>query len=311
MEELTRLNPWWKSRDAIENDFHLTKIKNAVISWYPNLIQKFIPGVYSIRGPRQIGKTTWIKQTIKNLLQSVPPENIMYFNCDLLHSKEDLVKVLRKYAELLQPAGIKYIFLDEVSYVSEWQLGEKHLYDSGELKDTVLVITGSYSIDIKKAFEKLPGRLGEGKRHYKLLPLTFREYLSAINSSLLEKKNLKLYIDELNREFKDYLLTGGFPAVIDYYKKNSAIDESLYETYKNWIIGDLEKWGKSERNSKQLFKRIFETYTSEINWDTLSGGTDIKSHTTVKEYVSAFEDIFAIEFIYKMDYNKKNRNRPV
>ncbi len=310
MEELTRLNPWWKNKHAMEDDFHLTKVKYAAINWHPRLIPKLSEGIYSIRGPRQIGKTTWIKQTIKELLQSVSPENIMFFNCDLLHSNEDIVKTIRTYVELLHPAGIKYIFLDEVSYVSEWQLGVKHLYDSGELKDTVLVITGSYSIDIKKAFEKLPGRLGGGKRHYKLLPLTFREYLSTIDSPLLGKKNLKLYLEELNQEFKSYLLTGGFPAVIDCYKKNGFIDESLYETYKNWIIGDLEKWGKSEKNSKQLFKRIFETYTSEINWDTLSGGTEIKSHTTVKEYVSSFEDIFAVEFVHKMDYNKKIPDYP-
>ena len=310
MEELARLNPWWKSKYAIEDDFHLTKVRNAIINWNPPLIPKLIPGIYSIRGPRQIGKTTWIKQTIKKLLESVSPENIMYFNCDLLHSKEDLVKVLRVYVELLRPTGTKYVFLDEVSYVPEWQLGIKHLYDAGELQDMILVITGSYSIDIKKAFEKLPGRIGEGKRHYKLLPLTFREYLSAINSPLLKKKNQKLYLQELNQEFKDYVLTGGFPAVIDYYKKKRYIDESLYETYKNWIIGDLEKWGKSERNSKQIFKKIFETYTSEVNWDTLSGSTDIKSPTTIKEYVSSFEDIFAVELIHKMDYNKKTPDYP-
>jgi len=286
------------------------KVKASSIRWQPQLIQEFKAGVYSIRGPRQIGKTTWIKLAIKGLLGKSQPESIMYFNCDILNSREDIIKVMRAYLEMFEVKGLKYIFLDEVSYVKEWQLAVKHLYDSGELNNVALVATGSYSIDIKKAFEKLPGRIGFGKRHFKLLPLTFKEYLLATGSSLLSKKNLNLYVDELNKKFADYLLTGGFPAVIDYCQKNRAIDESFYETYKNWIIGDLEKWGKSEKYSKQIFKRIFEAYMNEVNWDTLASGTEISSHTTVNEYVSAFEDIFAVEFIYKMEYNKKTPDYP-
>lgn len=310
MQELERLNPWWKDKRVIESDFHIKRIKDSSISWHPNVIPKLEEGIYSIRGPRQIGKTTWIKLTIKDLLKKIPVEDIMYFNCDILNSKEDIISLIREYFELFEKRGRKYIFLDEISYVKDWQLAIKHIYDSGELQNIVLVITGSYSIDIKKAFEKLPGRIGFGKRHYKLLPLTFKEYLQATGSSLLKKKNLHIYITELNKEFTNYLLTGGFPAVIDYYKKNKMIDETFYEIYKNWVIGDLEKWGRSEKHSKQIFKRMFEVYTTVVNWDSLSSGTDIKSHTTIRDYVLTFEDIFAAVLINRMDYNKKVPDYP-
>jgi len=310
MEELVRLNPWWKDKGAIESDTNIKNIKSSSIRWYPRIIPELKQGIYSIRGPRQIGKTTWIKLTIRDLLSKYKAEDIMYFNCDILNSKEDIIDLIRHYKELFPKNGLNHIFLDEISYVDDWQLAIKHLYDSGELQDTILVVTGSYSIDIKKAFEKLPGRMGFGKRHYKLLPLTFREYLLAMNSPLLKKKNLTLYVEELNREFIDYLLTGGFPGVIDYYKKNNMIDESFYETYKNWIIGDLEKWGKSEKYSKQIFKRIFEVYTTEVNWDTLGSGTEMQSHTTIQDYVSTFEDIFSVHIVNKMDYNKKVPDYP-
>ena len=65
IEELKRMNPWWKVKEAIESDFHIRQVKESSIDWYPRIISEFSTGVYSIRGPRQIGKTTWIKQTIK------------------------------------------------------------------------------------------------------------------------------------------------------------------------------------------------------------------------------------------------------
>ena len=85
MQELQRLNPWWKNKEAIESDFHIKKIKDSSISWHPKIIAEFKQGIYSIRGPRQIGKTTWIKLTIRELLKKNQPEVIMYFNCDILN----------------------------------------------------------------------------------------------------------------------------------------------------------------------------------------------------------------------------------
>lgn len=54
--------------------------------------------------------------------------------------------------------------------------------------------------------------------------------------------------------------------VIDYFNNHGYIDKTFYETYKNWIVGDLEKWSKSEKYSKQIFKRIIKTFSSEVNW---------------------------------------------
>ena len=310
MDELIRANPWWKDKKEIEYDFHIKKVKESTLSWYPVIIPDFNQGLYSLRGPRQVGKTTWIKLTIKSLLKKTDEKNIMYFNCDILNNYMDIMNIIRNYFELFENNGKKYIFLDEVSYITDWQKAIKHLYDSGELENCVVVVTGSFSIDIKKSIEKLPGRIGLGKRHFKLLPLSFAEFLRARGSDLADKKNKKLYIKELNKELDIYLMTGGFPMVIDYFNKNSYIDETFYETYKNWIIGDLEKWNKSEKYSKQIFKRIIETFSSEVNWGGLSKGTDIDSHSTVQSYISLFEDIFAVNYVNKMDYNKNIPDYP-
>ncbi|MEA3514350.1 MAG: ATP-binding protein [Nanoarchaeota archaeon] len=310
MDELIRANPWWKEKTEIENDFHIKKVEKSTLSWQPVFISVFEQGLYSIRGPRQVGKTTWMKLTIKDLLRKVNKENIMYFNCDILNNYIDILNIIRNYFELFENKDKRYIFLDEVSYIEDWQKAIKHLYDSGELENCVVVVTGSFSIDIKKSIEKLPGRIGLGKRHFKILPLSFAEFLEARGSDLVNKKNKKLYIKELNKELHNYLITGGFPMVIDYFNNHGYIDETFYEIYKNWIIGDLEKWSKSEKYSKQIFKRIIETFSSEVNWEGLSSGTDIDAHSTIQSYVSLFEDIFAVNYINKMDYNKNIPDYP-
>ena len=87
--------------------------------------------VYSLRGPRQVGKTTLLKLEIKQKMDGgVSPYSIMYYAFDVDTTPKDLVNIVKKYLD-----GIKrlrkndhcYIFLDEVSAVKDWQRGIKRL----------------------------------------------------------------------------------------------------------------------------------------------------------------------------------------
>ncbi|MEO2152372.1 MAG: AAA family ATPase, partial [Thermococcus sp.] len=82
MEELAVVqNPWWSDADAIYLD---DKVKRA-LSREPKLLYRFEPVNKILIGPRQVGKTTYMKLSIAHLIESgVNPRNIMYFSCDLL-----------------------------------------------------------------------------------------------------------------------------------------------------------------------------------------------------------------------------------
>ena len=202
--------------------------------------------------------------------------------------------------------------MDEIPYVENWQRSIKHLYDSGKLDKCAVVLSGSHSIDIKRSVEQLPGRGDEGKRHFIMLPLTFNQYLKAIGKEIKLTNNfekdiaiLKINSKILDKEYRNYLLTGGFLKIIDEFFTTGKISDSSYDVCLKWIVGDLAKWELKENFSKQIVRRIIESYTSELSWSSIKSGTDVDSHHTTSKYVNAIEEMFIFNLLYKMDFNKK------
>lgn len=309
---LKGLNPWWDDRRFIEKDLHLINLKKQKFKWEYKIINDLDEGIYSLRGPRQVGKTTWIKQRIKELLEVNEAKNIFFCSCDNIADYNELIEVINLFLELAKENKRKYIFLDEIPYVKEWQRGIKYLYDMGKFARCFVVISGSHSIDIKRSVEQLPGRGDEGKRHFIMLPLTFAEYLKVIgkgveltNNFNKDLANIKLSLGEFNNEYKNYLLTGGFMKIINEFFTNGEISDASYDVYLKWIIGDIAKWDLKENFSKQIIRRVMESYTSELSWSSLKSGTDIESHLTTSKYANAIEEMFVLNILYKMDFSKK------
>lgn len=309
---LKNLNPWWEDKGLIERDLHLVGLEKQKFKWKYKIIEGFDEGIYSIRGPRQVGKTTWVKQTIKDLLETNDAKNIFFYACDNVGDYNELIEIVILFLEMADEDKRKYIFFDEIPYVKEWQRGIKHLYDTGKFNNCSVILSGSHSIDIKRSIEQLPGRGDEGKRHFVMLPLTFLQYLSVIGKDIglgdnfnKDLANMKLNLRGLNKEYLNYLLTGGFMRIINEFFTTGAISDTSYDVYLKWIIGDIAKWELKENFSKQMMRRIMECYTSELSWSSLKSGTDIDSHLTISKYINALEEMFVLNFIYKMDFNKK------
>lgn len=66
----------------------------SVIKWDPRIRHTFRYGadvIYSLRGPRQVGKTTLIKLQIREFLtKGISPWNIMYYAFDVDNNPKDL-----------------------------------------------------------------------------------------------------------------------------------------------------------------------------------------------------------------------------
>jgi predicted AAA+ superfamily ATPase len=115
---------------------------------------------------------------------------------------------------------------------------------------------------------------------------------------------LSLYGKELERLFKDYLLTGGTPRVINEFLSKVAIPESAYRTFLDVVLGDLAKWNKRESYLRQITRRIIETLGSPVSWNTLKDETDIAHHQTVSEYVDTLRDTFVLLPFYYLDISR-------
>jgi predicted AAA+ superfamily ATPase len=279
---LIEQNPWWGDPRAIERDKHLLEYMGAKIKFpIPELeIEK---GVYILRGPRQVGKTTLIKGIIKEKLKKAQPDSVFFFSAE---SGYPLEKAIREFLDF-SGAKTKAMFLDEVTGDGLWATKIKYLIDSGKITDKDLVVaTGSSSIDLKAGAERLPGRHVEG-REYLFYPYSFRDYTGsdAPACGILDfdiNVAKKLHLDEgIRADFFQYIRNGGLPSVWN------TEHELAKERYARWIEGMVSKARKSVLYARELLTKLPEKST--FDFSGLAKETSIKSHHTVEDYLSFFE----------------------
>lgn len=359
-EDIVNQNLWWKHKEKFASyDRDLKKLRKGLITFERKSIDFERGGIYTVRGPRRVGKTALVKQTIERLIRDnkVNPEQIFYFNCETLpsRSKNQLKRTIDIFLEKAAEYDTCYIFLDEITYVTDWQIELKNLHDIGLLSNAVTVVTGSSSHDIKKGTEYMPGRGIEGNE-YLLKPLSFREFvlqishneqvrnlitenpekrdslknlvgeLNSITITLEEnKKELKEifhkiypFTEELKLLFNIYLLTGGFPQVINNYLKNidegikkgkrgnKNIEDSMYEELMRYIGGEIRKVDKKEEIARQILRATLRRICSGFSYTTLSKEIeDGIQHQTLLSYIDVMEKSFILQSLHSYDFNKK------
>lgn len=297
-------NPWWRRQEIILEDSFIVELSRLKFTYYHPLYQT-LPinkdAVLTLRGPRRIGKTTLIRLLIKRLLlkDRLDRENVFFFPCDTLKDYKELEEVLRIYLDFIRPKTDKriFIFLDEISFVNSWQITVKYLVDSGKLKNSLLLLTGSNILDLKFSSERLPGRRGEiFPWDLTYLPLNFADFIKLVSPKLIASpaSYSLAQLPQFQKFFSDYLACGGFPATINEYFAKNYISTPTYEIFLAWIEGDLHKVGKSDLSAYQILDRVFTHITTPISDYKLSKEAGIASHTTVEEYLDILEKMFII-----------------
>ena len=340
--DLINQNSWWKYGDEFwKYDKNLKEAKDAFTEFQRRKIELESGNIYIIRGIRQSGKTTYMKQMILSLLnRGIEPDIILYLSCDRFASRKELRNVINNFVQTNRDKEPLYIFLDEITYLDDWNLELKTLADSNNIDKLILLATGSSAVKIKEKAERLPGRRVEGNE-YRFKPLTFREFVlqtiakvaTRVNSldfsAALKLLNTKLrnismcmddnfdsmmskmqeimpFKEELDYMLDLYLLTGGFPGVINEYfenkfeKKEEWIGNELYETFMRIVLGDLSKIRRNETIARELMRGIVERYGSKYSFTTLGKYLEL-SHQTVIEYLELLEDAFLIDVVPSLD----------
>ncbi|MBI2974259.1 MAG: ATP-binding protein [Deltaproteobacteria bacterium] len=168
------------------------------------------------------------------------------------------------------------------------------LANMGLLRNSAVVLTGSNARDLKESGERLPGRRGKGK-DYKLYPL-----------SITELGNLQCFQNKSPKEMLElYMLIGGFPRAIADFVAFGSVTDSTYETYRNWIAGDAQRYELRQETLKQILYRISETLASRITWPILIENSPVKSHETALQYVEHLQDAFLCTIHYC--YNEETK----
>ena len=138
---LSSYNPWWIDPQEINNDIKIIDFNNSKIKYQHPILERFElekDAVYTLRGSRQIGKSTILKLLIKKLIkEKKDPRLIFFFPGDYLKDYQELYKALLIFLESSPTDKRKYIFIDEVSFIKGWTRAVKLLSDFGKLKNSV------------------------------------------------------------------------------------------------------------------------------------------------------------------------------
>lgn len=201
VQSLYEYNPWW------EKGYKLKSIieRNKVLSCLYPLVET--PDIVMLTGLRRVGKTITMKCLIQHLIEQkkVDPMHCFYISMDdyqlKSYSLQDTVNEYRKLHKISIKTQV-YLFFDEVTYIQDFQIQLKNLYDKGTVK---CFASSSSSSLLKDDSAHLTGR----KRIVEIKPLDFEEYLQF-------KKITVSHADQglLNSYFEDYMQIGGMPEYV-------------------------------------------------------------------------------------------------
>ncbi len=165
-------------RSFVKRDPNLRQLRQQLLVHRSHLLDKLPrhqPGIFTVGGARQIGKTTLMKQWMAELLQNgVAPKRIVYLTGELIDDHHSLVRMLTEMLNEMPITDVCYLILDEVTYIRDWDKGIKYLADAGVLENVAMLLTGSDLAIIKEARMRFPGRRGTaGAVDFHLYPLSF------------------------------------------------------------------------------------------------------------------------------------------
>lgn len=289
-----------------DRDPNLRFLHSQRYVYRPDLLEELPtlqPGIYSITGGRQVGKTTLLKQWMLHLLtKGIAPQSMVYFTGESIDNHHQLIQRLKQYMDTMPRDTLKFVLLDEVTYIEDWDKGIKALADAGLLAETVLVLTGSDSIILKEARMRFPGRRGEATHvDFHLYPLSFRQFVGLAENvsdyELIDKDGGNVteeQLDQVFAAFDSYLVHGGYLTAINDFAKTGAIMPATLQTYADWICGDMLKAGKSEHYLREIIVGIMKRYNSQITWNSLSKDLTIDHPQTVIDYVTHLQNMDAL-----------------
>lgn len=260
-----------------------------------------IPGIYTLSGGRQVGKTTLLKQWMSRLMEDgVAPERIVFFSGELIDDHHSLLRLLQEQLAEMPAGKTRYVLLDEVTYIKEWDKAVKYAADAGLLEQTVLVITGSDLALIREARTRFPGRRGDvAQVDFHLYPLSFRDAVGLKRgqdeAERWQRGKLgKTSMDSLFAEFDQYLLHGGYLTAMNDVAQKGRISPSTLMTYSDWIRGDTLKRGKQERYLREFLTGVIKRYGSHYSWNALARDLSIDHPKTVADYAALLESMDAL-----------------
>ena len=329
LRQLYLWNDWWVSGSVPKNK--LESFERRDLFFIKKQLEK--PKILEIVGPRQVGKTTLIYQSIDFLLKEkkVDPANILFVNMDdqvlRLNTDNFLEDILRVYSENILKKPIKdakktvFLFFDEIQTLENWNSQLKNWFD--QKFNLKLVISGSSSTNILQGSEEsLAGRMYPQL----VFPLKFLEvnrynkvakegFIDSVNFELrdalkqsiaentpkhlfdeLKKKKLQLipFEQKIQANLNIYFIRGGYPGLLK-NKETKEVESNLYNYIQATIYRDIVQLYevRSPKKLNALIALIAQTGIKTTSYANLAQDLQIRIET-LESYFSYLERAFLI-----------------
>ena len=318
--EILRQNRWWSEPGWRESDPHLRELRNQpqrLPAPVTNQIPLDEPGVHTLRGPRQVGKSTALKLLVEQAVEEWEPRRVAYLALDLLEGRPtaELAATVRRTKELAATSEPMLLLLDEVTVVDGWQTAIKALWDDGTLREDIVVCTGSSAVDLHRgAAERLPGRRGAGGDHA-LFPHSFATFATALDETIPPSPELsveevvaergrqaltgaQVYGPRLAAALERYLSFGGLPhAIAEACTGARTPSDRSLAVAGDTLLREAQRRGASRAAVQALLERLIRSLGSSLSWTSLAQDMAV-SQPTAREYVEFLASSYQLLPVY-------------
>jgi len=219
-------------------------------------------------GPRQVGKTTLLKNIATNL------KNPLWLNADNFEVQTLFeTPSSSRFKAIIKNHNV--VIIDEAQNIKDIGLKLKIITD--ELKDVQLIATGSSAFDLSNDLnEPLTGR----KFEYQMYPMSFEEMVGHHN-----------LLDEISL-LKHRMVYGYYPDVVVNQGEEKDILKLLADSY---LFKDILIWNKIKKSDKiiKLLQALAFQMGNQVSYNELGKIVGLNSET-VESYIQLLEKSFII-----------------
>lgn len=256
-------NPWWETGtvpDALARSVRRPLARHLWKRLYADDPHRF----QVVLGPRRVGKTTSLYQTVEELLKAgVPKRRLWWLRLDHpLLMRVDLGEMVKAITNTRDGNEPTFLFCDELAYAKDWDLWLKTWYD----ERWPLRVAASSSSTAALRQRHLESGTGRWEEQY-LAPYTFPEFLELVGEGIdipvgsTLDETVQLAVDgrvlegPLQKRRQTFLLAGGFPELLIRLRDNREDDAS--------ILLESQRMLHSDAVERAVYKDIPQAFNVE------------------------------------------------
>lgn len=314
--ELSVANPWWRDlNEWHKSDVQLRTARRSALDYDPRPLDDLTPGgLYILRGPRRVGKSTALKKLIaRHLDAGAPPRTILHVSVEGW-TAQDVVDIVRRANTtwLWGDPGQRLWVIDEITGVKgPWPEHVKRLRDSdAHFSADTVVLTGSSAARFEEARKQLAGRRHAERSDRTLFQMGFMDVCRALELELPESPNItasalgdsemiqaqvhsvRPWLPAVIDAWDRYLRIGGYPQAVELELTQAGADVALRDTLWDVIHGDAFEGSElSPTQTQTVLRSIASSLSSLYSVEGLAVAIDV-AHATAKARLDALRRAF-------------------